>query len=179
MWASWFGYLGVGGWSGGHPMARSLAGLSMLASALAAPGAWAYGFVLMRLAMAAELDDGAQRIHVSLWMLPLPAVVLALAPSTLFLPVLILIIPMVLLWGWFLMIWARGTWAMQRHVSWSMAMGVQSASRDDRVQATRRELEAEVNAQIRATTPKNNQPGASPKPRAAQGFVNDSDVPLS
>jgi len=179
MWLAWFAYVGVGGINGGNPLAPMFLGVVTLCSLAAAIGVWLFGWMLMRLAMAAELDDGGQRIHVALWMLPFPALVLALVPDRVFAVALILIFPMVLFWGWFLVLWARGTWVMQRHVSWSLTMAVQNASREARVLATRRELEDEVNEKIRSTTPKTHQPELRAKPRAVSKIDPEGDVPLS
>ena len=179
MWGCWFAAIGLGGMSGGNPLAPKVFGAAMLCSLIAAIGAWLYGWMLMRLAMGADLGDGGQRIHTALWMLPLPAVVLALVPDRIFAVALILVFPMVLLWGWFLVMWARGTWVMQRHVSWSLTMAAQNASRDERVRATRRELEEEINEKIRPTTPKVHQPEVRANPQAAPGLDRSGDVPLS
>lgn len=140
-------WLGI--WGDGSPSFEAMAMLSFVIRSAAGVGGILFAIWLMRLADDAELEDAAQQIHLALWMLPAPTILLALMPDEVPWIALALIGMVLLAWCWFVLLMGRGVLAMQRHVSWGMRMAAEAADRQRRIAETRAELQRQIQSQVR------------------------------
>jgi hypothetical protein len=60
--------------------------------------------------------------------------------------------PFTPIWCWCVLLLGRAVLIMQRHVSWSLRIAEDAPLRTQRVEQTRRELDEQVQAQIRPST---------------------------
>jgi uncharacterized membrane protein len=58
-----------------------------------------------------------------------------------------------LAWAWVMLLFARGTLEMQRHVSWAMRHTADRAGREERVEAARASLDRDLEASVRTVEP--------------------------
>ena len=99
--------------------------------------------------MMPDLEDASRRIHLAIWMLPLPTIVLLLIPSQIPWIFWFLVSIPLLLWCWYLFVFGRGVLVMKQHVSWSLRIAADHSNRDHRIREKRQELEQEANAIVR------------------------------
>lgn len=126
-----------------------LQGWSVLFRGLAGVGALFVAAWLMQLAVDAELEDAARWMNLSIWMLPIPSLLLANLPAQMQWIFLVLIGMVLLTWCWFVLLWGRAVWVMQRHVGWAMRHAVQAHGRDARINEMRTHLQQEAESQVR------------------------------
>jgi hypothetical protein len=136
-------------WFAGTVTADAMLGWSLLIRSAAGVGGLFFASWLMLLANDAELDDASRHIHLAIWMLPIPTVMLAMLPDQIQWIFLAVIGMVLLIWCWFVAMMGRGVLAMQRHVSWGLRIAAEAAQRDSRLTQKRAELQREADAQIR------------------------------
>jgi hypothetical protein len=133
----------------GAPGEKFIVGTSVLLRMIGSIGAMFFLIWLLRLASDADLEDAARRIHLAIWMLPLPTIVLFLIPSQIPWIFWFLVSIPLLLWCWYLFVLGRGVLVMKQHVGWSLRIAADHSNRDQRMRETRQELEQEANATVR------------------------------
>ena len=145
--------------------------LSTLLRGLGAVGVAIFAVWLMRLAVDAELEIAARRINLSIWMLPLPTILLISIPTQIPWVAVILVAMPLVVWCWYVLLIGRATLMMQRHVSWSLRLALENQGRMQRIETKRRELDEEVSMMIRplgptlGEVPLNPPPSEHPAPR--------------
>lgn len=139
------------GWVG------TLLGLSLVLRVLGGAAAGVVLLVIARAAENAELEPGTDRLMTGVFVLPLLGFVVWLIPTTMpWFLVLAYLLVFLLPWAWFAWRTGLGMLAVARHVKWANRIGRQAAGRDDRIAATRDEVDAQWKQTVRAV------PGGGP-----------------
>jgi hypothetical protein len=134
---------------GENSLALPARGLRLLAGI----GAIALAFLLSRVAEQAELEDAARRLNAAAWLLPVATLLPQAFPDRVAWFTLVILTFFLLAWAWVMLLFARGTLEMQRHVSWAMRHTADRAGREERVEAARASLDRDLEASVRTVEP--------------------------
>ncbi len=126
------------------PPADRLMYWSYMLSAFAGMGWLLLAFVLQQMSDESELDEAPRRIGLAIYVVPVLAIVMFIAPLDARFFVLALIAPIVLAWGWYCVGFALGVWEMRQQVAWSLRMAADTGDREHRILEKRKELDDEA-----------------------------------
>ncbi len=149
--AAWVLALGPMAGTGGEVAAHVV---SLACRGVAGAGALGLAVLLQPVAAAAELDDAERRLNAAVWLLPVPSILLALVPGIVAWFTLTLIVMLMLLpWGWFMLLYIRGLLEMHRCVSWWLGHSAVSHTRTQRVTQARAAADEQLRASVRPLPP--------------------------
>ncbi len=149
--AAWALALGPMAGTGGEAAAHVV---SLACRGFAGAGALGLAVLLQPVAKSAELDDAARRLNVAVWLLPVPSILLALVPGIVAWFTLTLIVMLMLLpWGWLMLVYIRGLLEMHRCVSWWLGHSAVSHTRTQRITQARAAADEQLGASVRPLPP--------------------------
>jgi hypothetical protein len=125
------------------------AGWGLLLRVVAGIGALAFLALLMFMAVDAELEDPARRLHRGLWLVVFPSAILIAVPANMAWIGLFLLGGVLLWWCWLVMTMGWSAREMHSHVAWDLRITADQHTRHQRIASTRASMDRDVSATVR------------------------------
>jgi hypothetical protein len=138
----------------GTPPGEQMYVAAILIRGVAGVGAIIFFILLMVMAAQSELEDAANRIHLALWMLPVPTLILIFIPSTIPWVAVILVGGPLVWWCWTLWMLGRSVWQMHGHVAWDLRLETDRPRRQERINEARQQFDQRIAANVRTVSPR-------------------------
>jgi hypothetical protein len=133
----------------GTPRGEQMYVAAILIRGVAGVGAIIFFILLMVMAAQSELEDAASRIHLALWMLPVPTLILIFIPSAVPWVAVILVGGPLIWWCGTLWMLGRSVWQMHGHVAWDLRLETDRPRRQERINEARQQMDRQMQASVR------------------------------